>query len=30
MSVQALISSCASEELPREMEGEDVGRGAPG
>lgn len=30
MSVQALISSCASEVLPCEMEGEDVGRDAPG
>lgn len=30
MSVQALISSCASEEPPREMEREDVGRDAPG
>lgn len=30
MSVQALISSCANEELPCEMGREDVGRDAPG
>lgn len=30
MSVQALISSCATEEPPCDMEKEDVGRGAPG
>lgn len=29
MSVQALISSCAGEKLPCEMEAEDVGRDAP-